>query len=410
MKRKYKIVRILNSTNRHLQLLNLKTLILVLFLVLSACQADQTFKEINFKLDPYEMNNTINFYLQGSKDGGTWARRYAHVAEHEKAILAADITREAEEGLSADSLTSFHSQYTSRDAQAYILEKASDHKIILFSEAHYFPRHFNFFKSCLRDLHKLGYKYIALEALSKDAGVLNDPSDLAKIRMTTDPEYVKMMREGLSLGYTLFGYDQGSGTEREMEGAKNIQAFLKGKEGKALVLCGYDHIKEGPTGTYWDYALAGRLKEYMLIEPLTINQHMFIERSERPLESPLYQTNGPENSVVFLDDQGESYKDPDNPYWYDMILFHPRTTYENGKARWFVEGLEKVKIDLNDLELEGPLKVLAYFIDDNIDRSTPIDITEVKTHSEDAYLFLPKGEFKIIVTNGKKSFQKNERN
>jgi len=354
------------------------------------------------------MNAEIDYYLKATKDGGTWAIKYNLVNEHEKALKALDIEREEVPTLAQDSIDRSFGSFVASDARPYILDKARSHEIILFNEAHYFPYHFHFFKTFLRDLSKLDYKYLALEGLGKgNQTSITTLKELNNRYLTIAPVYAEMMREALACGYEIFNYDEDTGGEREKKGAQNIANFVRGKNGKTLVLCGYDHIKETETKTYWEFALAGRIKEVMNTDPLTINQTYFIERSERRFEDQLYQNIIPEVSQVYLDSKGQSFKDPKEPSWYDIMIFHPRTRFTSGKADWFIEGKEKLELDLSSLNLTYPTQVFAYSTDQTFEQSTPYDVSEINGLDEKVNLYLPKGKYHIIVHNATGSYRQS---
>lgn len=379
----------------------------ILFLVLLsqvACTHEKKLESIEFESNVYKFNSEIEYYLNATKDGGTWGLEYNLVNEHEKALNALDVDREEVSALDQDSLTRFLQKYEPLDAHSYILEKAELHEIILFNEAHYFSYHFHFFKSFLADLSKLGYRYLALEGLGKgESYSIKTIEELNNRYSTVNPTYAEMMREALKQGFEIFNYDEDSGGEREQKGAQNIAEFLDGKVGKTLVLCGYDHIKETETKTYWEYALAGRIKEIMNTDPLTINQTFFMERSERRFENPLYQHILPEVPQVYVDADRQSFKDPTEPSWYDIIIFHPRTKFNNGKADWFTDSKVEVELDISSINITFPTKVFAFSIDQKYEQSTPYDVCELGSVDEQAILYLPKGEYYVIFKGLKNS-------
>ena len=69
------------------------------------------------------------------------------------------------------------------------------------------------------------------------------------------------------------------GMRREIEQAENIQKFIeRNLLGKVLIHCGYAHAYEYDYPA-WGKAMAGRLKDIMKIDPLTIDQTMYLIRS-----------------------------------------------------------------------------------------------------------------------------------
>lgn len=82
----------------------------------------------------------------------------------------------------------------------------------------------------------------------------------------------------------MFGYEATggeNGKEREIAQARNIIRFIdQNPHGKLLIHCGHDHVIEGmPSSRAWEKAMAGRLKEYTQIDPFTIDQTQFAEKS-----------------------------------------------------------------------------------------------------------------------------------
>ncbi len=144
----------------------------------------------------------------------------------------------------------------------------------IINEAHHVPKHRAFTRSLLKELYANGYRYLGLEALF-DAAVNETKFPVIETGYyTKEPEFGNLISEALATGFTLFSYEasQGkNGKEREIEQAENIQKFIENNpKAKVLIHCGYAHAYENDYPA-WGKAMAGRLKQNMNIDPLTID-------------------------------------------------------------------------------------------------------------------------------------------
>jgi len=151
---------------------------------------------------------------------------------------------------------------------------------------------------------------LGLEALSNEEHL----DSLQKIRKypvqktgyyITDPQFGNLVREAIEIGYTVFPYETNSGEAngkpREIDQARNIQKVIEARPSeKYLIYCGFDHALEG-THDYWERAMAGRLKEFTGIDPLTINQVLYSEKSNSKFNHPLLKALDIKVSTIILD-------------------------------------------------------------------------------------------------------------
>jgi len=109
---------------------------------------------------------------------------------------------------------------------------------------------------------------------------------------TKEPEYGNLISEARRLGFNLYGYEASegkNGKEREIEQAKNIKKFMQAHQnGKYIIHCGFDHVFENEVKN-WEKAMAGRLKEYTSIDPFTIAQVKFSEKSKSEFRNRAYK-------------------------------------------------------------------------------------------------------------------------
>ncbi len=384
-------------------------LFLLLLLLLGSCRS-KSIREIEFAFGEYEFEHEIDQLFAATKDGGLVATRYSFVGAHKKLIDALSSNADTVERISPSDWNQIKEEYTFQKATDYIIREAEKHEWVLINEAHAVPQHRNFVRRLLPALSKAGFKYLALEAIGMTSnGMQNDTSIEERGYPTIhsgfyikEPEFGQLIREAVQHGFEIIGYDQGSGSEREILGAQHIlkQIEADGKRGKTLVLCGWDHIKEEETGTYWEYALAGRLKEFTGEDPLTINQTQYYERSQGIYEDSIFQHVDIDQPMVLLNANGESFDVERNTNWYDLFVFHPRTKYVEGFPHWIVETNPITTIKLPEIMMTCPCKVFLYAQNDDITKAVPLYIHEISTIERRLRLPLnQKEKYKLVLSN-----------
>ena len=184
---------------------------------------------------------------------------------------------------------------------------------------------------------------------------------------------------------------------------KNIKKVIDSKPNeKFLIHCGFDHALEG-THKSWEKAMAGRLTEYTGINPLTINQVVYSEKSKPEFNHPFLKAVNIEESSILIDNNNP-LKYERGEAWTDIAVFHPNTEYIDNRSNWLFENdNENVSITLTDIQIEFPVMVLAFKKGEDINLAVPIDITEVENPRENCNLGLKKGNYNIVVTNKKEA-------
>lgn len=312
--------------------------------------------------------------------------------------------------------------YKSVAAVAAISQAAEKSQIVIVNEAHHVPQHRAFTTELLKELKKKGYKYLAAEAL------LNAEDEYNKIdielnqrgypvkRTTTfseEPVLGEMFREALRLGYTLVPYDAGlvngkinTDIERERGAAENIKnRILKNDpNAKILIHVGFTHNSENEK-VYrgGGKAMAGYLKEFTGIDPLTVDQTEMTEHSSAEYERPLYRVVAARKDftqpVVFQNSKGEFWKLPNSGN--DITVFSPRTIYKDGRPHWLAaSGSRRIyNLPPNICGAEKNCLVRARYAVESAD-ATPIDQIEARAGRKNV-LLLPKGKFTIEVEDEK---------
>jgi len=390
----------------------------IILLLVSCKEEKRVIEKIDFETE-YKFSSNIED--QVLEDTVTWkyqisASDYATKGDYKNALIHWDLGMGGaeEKNYSKEQIDSINRKYKKVNAFDYIIKKAKENQVVIINEAHHNSFHRLFTKSLLKKLYDNGYKNLGLEALENNDSlnlILNNrkyPSQKTGYYIK-DPQFGNLVRDALEIGYTLFSYEsmgQGSGKPREIGQAKNIQKIIDAKPNeKFLIHCGFDHSLEGKH-EYWEKAMAGRLAEYTGINPLTINQTMYSERSSPKLNHPFLKALNITESTVLLDKGGNPLNYERGEAYSDIVVFHPITEYIDGRPGWlFKNGNENVSITLTDIEIEFPVMVMAFKKGEDINLAVPVDIVEVENKTENCNLGLKKGAYQIVVTNGKQSFK-----
>ncbi len=301
----------------------------------------------------------------------------------------------------------FYLQSRKLNAKTYILNKAKDAAMLIINEAHHLPQHRSFTNSLLKDLYKQGYRYLGLEALFGDTAINKRGFAIESTGYyTQEPEFGNLIANALKLGFVLFGYEasQGkNGKEREIEQALNIQQFIKqAPPGKVIIHCGYAHAYENDYPA-WGKAMAGRLKDSMGIDPLTVDQTAYLERSNPSYNSIFINLNKNKEAVVLLDTNGQVF----NKKQTDIIVLHPATSYNDKRPYWQTIGKTKYRLPSSKLSKARPVLVLAYRKNEYNKHGIPADLIEIENEQSPQTLYLQSGSYTIVVKD--KDYQVIER-
>lgn len=163
--------------------------------------------------------------------------------------------------------------------------RAQAASVVLLNEAHDQPAHRHFCQQVLTQLAPLGYRLLAVEALTPEATGLNERRfPLANSGFyTCEPTMGNLLRAAPAAGYYVFGHELREAQEKEFADWKqrsnyrdslqavNLLAVLRAHPGaKLLALVGYDHVLEQPQEGL--KRLATYLRELGQLDPVTIDQ------------------------------------------------------------------------------------------------------------------------------------------
>lgn len=368
---------------------------------------------------PYQLSRQITTSFEQDSTRGKFdmaAYSFSCIGEYQQALVYNDrdyTPRWTLKGAvkAGDSL--FMRESKPVNAKNYIIQRAKKEQIIIINEAHHNPLHRVFTASLLKDLYRSGFRYLGAETLNFRDSTLNQRKypTLSSGYYTKEPQYGNLIREALQLGYQVFPYEAvtkeefASGKSREIAQAHHIETLLKrNPNAKILIHCGYDHVVEVPMSNSWQKAMAGRVKEFTGIDPLTIDQQQWTELSQPTKEHPLYQLMSIKESSIFFNSKEEIY-----PGLIlgrtDIQVAHPHTTYQYGRPTWLLkEGRWKpCFLTKAQCSLGFPCLVLAYRESERVDRTkpteqaVPVDILELTSWEERKALILPPGKYRIVL-------------
>ncbi len=293
------------------------------------------------------------------------------------------------------------------DAKDHILALARDQRIIIINEAHHVPLHRIFTYSLLEGLYERGFRFFGCETLDWGDSLLNQRGypTIHSGYYSVEPQYGNLIRKAIKLGFYVFAYEArrvetfSNPMQREIEQALNIARILeKDPDTRILIHAGYDHIREDSLGGGWFKAMAGRLKEFTGIDPLTINQQILTERALPELENPYYKMVDADGPKVFVKGGGEVFKGPVGTHHYDIRVFHPRTRYIWQRPHWLVTDRKKqVFLDKKFLVVGFPCLALAYLKEEDLTYTVPVDVIEMEDEENVKPLILSPGEYYVMI-------------
>ena len=386
--------------------------LLTLIILLNSCVENKSeIKMVEFK-SKYKFNSEIEEKIKTDTVFGKYqfaAWEYAFKGDYKNALIQWDFAFEpTERNFTKNEIDSIRTKYKKVNAKEYIIGQSKLNKIIIINEAHHNSLHRAFTKSLLQDLFNNGYKNLGLEDLTngeKKDSMLYDRKYPTKETgfYIKDPQFGDLVRTAINIGYKVFPYEQTTGSNgklREIEQARNIKKVIeKNPDEKFLIHCGFGHVLEGIHNSLGK-TMAGRITEYTKINPLTINQVVYSEKSKPEYNHPLLKAFNLEEPTILLDKENNPYKNEQRQSWTDISLFHPNTQYINERPNWLFKNNNKgVKINLNNIDILFPVMILAYKKGENINTAIPMDIIEIENKNKLAFLSLKKGDYEIVVVN-----------
>lgn len=395
---------------------------LIITLLFTACKTEEKkqITEIDFKR-VYQFNSEIENKLK--TDTTNWkyqmsASNYAQKGNYKKALDHYNLAMPSKPTVNYTNqeIDSIKQLYTTASAVDFIINEAKNHQVVIINEAHHVALHRNFAKSLLQKLYNIGFTNMGFETLSYRDKAINTrkyPVDTTGY-YSQEPQFGNLIRKALKIGYYVFPYETKNFSngvrQREIDQAKAIDSMIKLKpDEKFLIYCGYDHNLEGQH-PFWENTMATNLISYSGINPLTINQTKYTERGNAELNDKFFNVFNVTEPTVLIDKTTNKAL----PYtrkkgFSDIAVIHPKTSFINNRPNWlFNNNVKQVSLDLNEITLEFPVMVYAFYKNEDIHTAVPADIVEVKDNTQPITLALEKVDYTIVVTDrNKKSISYN---
>ena len=312
----------------------------------------------------------------------------------------------------------------SAPAVPYIATRSGTHQVVMVNERHHVSTDRLLTLALLRPLYEQGFRYLGLEALWAGDEDLNERGYAVRESggYISDVVFGELVREAIALGYELVPYEASREQQTEAKDtlnqqqrrdywqAKNLMAATldRDPDAKVLIHCGYAHLVELATERWT--SMAYYLREETGLDPLTVDQTRFAERSDAEpkhgwrldAETRGLLTNQP---IVLLDASDELLRDESDGA--DIRVMNPRTQYANGRPAWMQMDGRRSAVAIETPECIDDACVLAAFNIAWEERAVPYHRIEVQAPAVD--LYLPQGtdvELRAHRLDGRPAFRR----
>jgi hypothetical protein len=273
-----------------------------------------------------------------------------------------------------------------------------------------------------RELHKIGYTYLACEAFGDYPQAF--PRGYVAKRSggyTRDPVFGAWITEAMADGWKLVAYEampnptsspeqrMAINVNRQEQQAINLveRIFARDKDAKVLIHVGHHNLAKG-VATFASGAVASAMGEHLRrktgLDTLHVDQTEFYAHPDPADESPLYarMLAKPGTTAPFV------LKAKDGQYAVlhgmkgrvDMQVVFPRYAFSdrNGRPEWLASLAGRAPRDIPAalLPATGRRAVLAYRSGDPAD-AVPADVVVVEAGKPAPKLMLPPGEYRFSV-------------
>ena len=155
--------------------------------------------------------------------------------------------------------------------------------------------------------------------------------------------------------------------------------------------------------------MAVRFQALTGIEPLSVDQTLMTEHSQPEKEAADYRLAVEkglvkDKPVVLREKEGKGYYVPAAVREaHDVVIFHPRTRYENGRPTWMALGGRRTAhaVKTEARPLKGAIYLAQAFLAREEGReAVPVDQMEYGADEPAPTLWLPAGEVRVRVVDG----------
>ncbi len=231
-----------------------------------------------------------------------------------------------------------------------LASRAADHQVVIVNERHHASTDRLLTLELLEPLSRIGFRFLAIEAAWRGDKINERGFPTANTGYyINDVVFAEVIRAAISLNYEIVAYEI---EDHQREEQKNMDiSFQEARDffharniiqrvlhpyphARVLIHCGYDHVHERKRDGW--VPMAYQLKKGTGIDPLTIDQVTFSERSSPEFEHPLrleLDRRGLllDKAVILLDSNNTPL--PLDPH-VDESVISPRTRYQGGRPTW----------------------------------------------------------------------------
>ena len=386
-----------------------------IIMIISSCSSQTKRLSKNEFNNNYKFNSEISQILSTDSINPNYqsaAISFSAKGDYKNALLNWDMSPMFKPKIKTypkDKIDSINNRFKVILAKDYILEQSNKNKIIIINEFHHNATHRVLTESLLQNLFDNGYKNLCLEALnngSKEDTLLNKrkyPIQSSGYYIK-NPQFGNLVRTALKIGYKLFPYETTQkigGEPREVDQANNIKKIIDDRPNeKFLIQCGSGHALEGDVRFFGGLALAERIHKLTGINPLTVDQVYYSEKSKAEYNSPIFKAIDVKKPSILLDKNNFPFSYKNGASWIDIVVFHPNTEYINNRPNWLINDQSKlVQIELDNIDLNFPVMIMAFNSNEDFKHAIPVDILEVEHKKNASFLALQKGKFTIVIVN-----------
>jgi hypothetical protein len=368
---------------------------------------------------PYLFSEQIETRLKSDTNANRFqnaASRYCEIGNYRKA----KIKLESGDQLAQIELSGADSNmirlYSYFNARPLILKNAKDKQIVMMNEDENDPKHRAFTESLLLELYNNGFRYLAIEGLAQADKSINKRKfpTLRSGVCVKESQMANLMRTALFIGFKLVAYTpkkyDTSGDKINKQVKNLAKLFKKDPKAKVLMHCRAASIYETENKDQ-EKALASKIKEVTGIDPLTINQAMYKEKSTRDKSDAVLRKLILIEPSVMINDQGQFFTTLDQSKAWDICVFHPFSKYVFGRPAWLTSGVARLfkEIPNKPAELSYPYLALAYLENEYSNKdAVPVDIIEIENENDKKQMVLYLGNYQLVMQDkdGKKIVQK----
>ncbi|WP_374602146.1 hypothetical protein [Arenimonas sp.] len=270
----------------------------------------------------------------------------------------------------------------------------------------------------VRELRKLGYTHLALEALFHEP-VTDDPCRSSVMKdealqqrgyalkdtgfYLNDPVYGELVRMALAEGYTLVAYEHSfpdpRSPQREQEQARNIACVLKDDpDARIVVIGGGGHTSKAAGGSMEGGMMGRRLAAMLDVEPLAItNRVSRLEELPGTLGEAGYLDPGRDGALAGQPYFAETDQGAYSSEGYDRVAFIPAPAPRSADAAWLSLGGWRVPAPQVPLTCESaPCLLEARRVGEDPE-AVPGDRCVIEAAGGSCQLFLAPGDYEAVL-------------